>query len=63
MAGQCAAESASPMSKRQLLISGAVAVACGAILVIFTDIEDGFVRWVNCGPLGGPQEHHSEICR
>jgi hypothetical protein len=51
------------MSKRQLLISGAVAVACGAILVIFTDIEAGFVRWVNCGPLGGPQEHRSEICR
>ncbi len=51
------------MSKRQLLISGAVALACGAILVIFTDIETGVVRWVNCGPLGGPQEQRSEICR
>ena len=46
-----------------ILISGAVALACGAILVIFTDIETGFVRWVNCGPLGGPQEHRSELCR
>lgn len=51
------------MSKRQLLISGAVALTCGAILVIFTDIEMGFVRWVNCGPLGGSQEHRSEVCR
>ncbi|MFZ0406496.1 MAG: hypothetical protein WAM11_00065 [Cyanobium sp.] len=51
------------MNRRQLLISGVVTLACGAILVLFTDIEDGVVRWVNCGPLGGPQEHRSQLCR
>lgn len=51
------------MRKRDGVVSVAVLVLCGSLLVLFTDIELSFVRWVNCGPLGGGREHRSEACR
>ncbi|CAK6691126.1 hypothetical protein IFHNHDMJ_00955 [Synechococcus sp. CBW1107] len=51
------------MGKKHLLISGAVAVLCGAILVLFTDIEVRTVRWFSCGPLSTSGEKSSEVCR
>jgi hypothetical protein len=51
------------MSRKHLLVTAAVAVVCTAILVLFTDIEPRFTRWVNCGPIGSPGERHSEVCR
>ena len=51
------------MKPRHLLVGGAVALVCGTILVLFTDIEMKLVTWVNCGPIGGQREHHSEACR
>jgi hypothetical protein len=44
-------------------VSGVVAVLCAALLVLFTDIEVGLVRWVSCGPLNAGAERNSELCR
>lgn len=51
------------MNRRTSLISLAVLVICGGILVLFTDVELSAIRWINCGPLAGHSERHSEICR
>ncbi len=51
------------MSAKHLLVTGAVAVVCAAILVLFTDIETSLVRWVNCGPVSTGGERRSEVCR
>jgi hypothetical protein len=51
------------MGRRNTLISLAVLLVCGAILVLFTDLELTAVRWLNCGPWAGHNERRSEICR
>jgi hypothetical protein len=51
------------MNLKHLLVTGAVAVICTGVLVLFTDIEESFVRWVNCGPLASGGERRSEVCR
>ncbi|MFM7550115.1 MAG: hypothetical protein ACKO8I_14875 [Cyanobacteriota bacterium] len=44
-------------------MSGAVGIICLGILVLFTEIEDDLVRWVNCGPLAAGRERSTDICR
>ncbi|MFY8148448.1 MAG: hypothetical protein ACOVNL_04415 [Prochlorococcaceae cyanobacterium] len=51
------------MGKQHLLISGAVAVLCTGILVLFTDVEIRAARWFSCGPWASGNERSSEICR
>jgi len=51
------------MSRKHLLVTGAVAALCAGVLVLFTDIETSVTRWVNCGPLATTGERHSELCR
>lgn len=51
------------MTQKNWLISGALVLLCGGILVLFTDVEIGLVRWFNCGPLGGEAERNSAVCR
>jgi hypothetical protein len=41
---------------------GAAVIAVIAVLVAFTDIEVGLVRWVSCGPFSTPGEDRSELC-
>ena len=38
------------MKPPQSLISLVLVILCGGILVLFTDVEQMLVRWVNCGP-------------
>jgi len=51
------------MRTRNVLVSGVVGLMCLGILVLFTEIEDDLVRWVNCGPLATHRERDSRICR
>ena len=51
------------MNKRDAVVSLVVLLLCGGLLVLFTDVEVGVVRWINCGPIGGAGERHSELCR
>ena len=51
------------MNRRNALVSAALVLLCGGILVLFTDIELSAVRWFNCGPLAPEDERRSEICR
>lgn len=51
------------MNKRNSLISLMVLLVCGAILVLFTDVELSLVRWINCGPWAAQADRQSEICR
>ena len=51
------------MTKRDLLVSGAVAVACSAILVVFTDIEVDLLRWINCSAVAVPTDRQSAFCQ
>ncbi|WP_191964790.1 hypothetical protein [Synechococcus sp. RSCCF101] len=51
------------MAARNVLITAALIALCGGILVLFTDVEVGLVRWVNCGPLSTPGERDSNVCR
>ena len=51
------------MTRRQSLISLMVLLVCGAILVVFTDLELSLVRWINCAPWSAQDERRSEICR
>ena len=51
------------MNSRQSLVSLAVALLCGGVLVLFTDIEVQMVRWFNCGPLSTEAEQNSDVCR
>jgi hypothetical protein len=36
------------MRRRDLLVSAVVATLCSAILVIFTEVEDGPQDWLRC---------------
>ena len=36
------------MRRRDLLVSVTVAALCSAILVIFTEVEDGPQNWLRC---------------
>ena len=51
------------MKQRTTLISLAVLLLCGGLLVLFTYIEVSAVRWVNCGPLAAEADRRSEVCR
>jgi hypothetical protein len=51
------------MGRRNTVISLAVLLLCGGILVLFTDLELSGVRWLNCGPWASESERRSEICR
>ena len=51
------------MNPRHLLVSGAVALICIAILALFTDMETRALRWINCGPLAVKQDRDSRVCR
>jgi len=51
------------MSRRQTWATLAVVLLCGGILVLFTDVEVGLVRWFNCGPLSTSGEQRSDVCR
>jgi hypothetical protein len=52
------------MSQRHWIVTAAVAGLCAGILVLFTDIEVTFVRWVNCGPFASEAERRdSDLCR
>ena len=50
------------MQRRDSLISVAVLLLCGTILVLFTDVELAAVRWVNCGPLASQEARLSDRC-
>jgi hypothetical protein len=51
------------MGRRNTVISLAVLLLCGGILVLFTDLELSAVRWLNCGPWASHNERRSELCR
>ena len=51
------------MSKQHWLVSGVLVLLCGGVLVLFTDVEESLVRWLNCGPLATANERRSEVCR
>lgn len=51
------------MSSRQTGATVAIALLCLGILVVFTDVEVGLVRWFNCGPIATQAEKDSEVCR
>lgn len=51
------------MTKQHWLVSGALVLLCGGVLVLFTDVEDSLVRWLNCGPNATASELSSSICR
>ncbi len=50
------------MGRRNTVISLAVLLICGGILVLFTDLELSAVRWLNCGPWPSQSEHRSRLC-
>jgi hypothetical protein len=52
-----------PGNVHYLLVSAGVAVLCGGILVLFTDIEVSVEQWVNCGPFSLQNEKDTPICR
>ena len=51
------------MTSRQTWATVAVALLCGGILVLFTDVEVLLVRWFNCGPIATQGERDSDVCR
>jgi len=51
------------MTAKNWLISAALVLLCGGILVLFTDVEESLVRWINCGPLSTESERDTRICR
>jgi hypothetical protein len=51
------------MGRRNTLVSLAVLVLCGGILVLFTDLELSAVRWINCGPWALESERRAGFCR
>ena len=51
------------MTSRQTWATVAVALLCGGILVLFTDVEVQLVRWVNCGVIATEAEKNSGVCR
>ena len=51
------------MTRKNWLISGVLALLCGGILVLFTDVEMDLIRWLNCRPAASSSELHSDLCR
>jgi hypothetical protein len=51
------------VSGRNWLVSVILALLCGGILVLFTDIEGAPMRWLRCGPLASQERPHGERCR
>ena len=51
------------MNRQQTLVSLVVALLCGGVLILFTDVEVQLVRWLNCGPLATDAQKSSAICR
>ena len=51
------------MNRRQTGAAVAVALLCSGLLVFFTDVEVGLVRWFNCGPIATESEKNSAMCR
>ena len=51
------------MKPHQSLISLVLVILCVGILVLFTDVEQMLVRWVNCGPIATDAQKSSQICR
>jgi hypothetical protein len=52
------------MSARHWIVTAAVAVVCTSILVLFTEVEETAVKWVNCGPLASAGERANRgLCR
>ena len=51
------------MTRRQTSAAVAVALLCGGILVLFTDVEVQLVRWFNCGPIATLGEQDSNVCK
>ncbi|CAK6687174.1 hypothetical protein ICNINCKA_00151 [Synechococcus sp. CBW1107] len=46
------------------LVSGtAIALLVLGGLVLFTDVEVGIVRWVNCGPWASEVSRQEKMCR
>jgi hypothetical protein len=52
-----------PVTRKDWLVSAALVLVCGGILVLFTDVEVNLSRWVSCGPLGSPASRASTLCR
>ena len=51
------------MKPTQSLISLALVILCGGILVLFTDVELLMMRWVSCGPVATEAQKNSQVCR
>ena len=51
------------MNRRQSLVSLVVALLCGGVLILFTNIEVQLVRWLNCGPIATEAQKSSAVCR
>ena len=51
------------VTRKNWLISGVLALLCGGILVLFTDVEMDLIRWLNCRPAASSSELHSDLCR
>ncbi|WP_198949669.1 hypothetical protein [Synechococcus sp. 1G10] len=51
------------MTRGNLLVSASVALLCAGILVLFTDVEVGMVRWFNCGPWSSESARMEKRCR
>ena len=51
------------MKPPQSLISLLLAILCGGILVLFTDVEWVVVRWINCSPISRDLNKNIQVCR
>ena len=51
------------MKPPQSLVSLVLVILCGGILVLFTDVEQLLVRWVNCGSITTEAQKSNQICR
>lgn len=52
------------MNTRHWIVTAAVAALCTGILVLFTEVEETAVKWVNCGPLATEAERANRgLCR
>ncbi|CAK6701043.1 hypothetical protein VB734_08315 [Synechococcus sp. BA-124 BA4] len=51
------------MTVGNLLSGTAVALLFLGGLVLFTDVEVGMVRWVNCGPWSSEVDRQEKECR
>jgi hypothetical protein len=48
---------------RNWLVTVILALLCGGIMVLFTDIEGAPLRWLRCGPLASPDQSRGQTCR